>query len=666
MTLLRHPVRAGAVAVLGLAMTAMTGSLAATAASAAPTATRPAFAALKNSVPSTTDKVTGRYTSKRMTVEVALAPRHAGGLQAELRSAYTRGSSGYHHWLAAVARYLRGAGLTVGTASSPFLIKVTGSSQKITAAFKTSLSTYRDKRGIRYFANSTAVRMPRRLTRGVLGVIGLTNTIRPRSMAAKATNVTRPAAKSAHAANCEAPYPTRKQLFANVNNGTSFPFGFGGAPGCNGLTPSQTNSIYGAPHAGPRGKGRGVTIAVFELSAYLHSDIAHYVHQFYGRHYHAPLEDVTIDGGPLHPVCPAGDTCPPGAEQYAGDIEVDADIEAQLAVAPDVRHLIVYNAPNDDTGQTELDEYTAIAKADKAASVSSSWAECENDLSAGYVQAENVIFEQMALQGQSVFGAAGDTGAFGCIRSDGTDIPNLIDPPSQPWVTDVGGTSLEEANPGHNPHPSYPRGQETVWNVDNLCSDKPASPALDNQDGYFWCGATGAGGGGGSEYWGRPFYQHGPGVTNPQTTYANSTTQCTLAAAGTPCREAPDVSVDADEYTPYAEYCTGSAATPNSVCATFSGNQTPPGWFGIGGTSLASPVWSAIIADRDSYQGFRTGNANPLLYHLYNGHHRTRYFHDIRTSWRARGNGLYKTRRHYDEATGIGTPKMAALITETF
>ena len=86
---------------------------------------------------------------------------------------------------------------------------------------------------------------------------------------------------------------------------------------------------------------------------------------------------------------------------YSGDIEVDADIETQLAIAPDVSHLIVYNAPNDFTGQTELDEWSAIAKANVADSISSSWAVCENDVTAGYAQAENTIFRQMAAQGQS-------------------------------------------------------------------------------------------------------------------------------------------------------------------------------------------------------------------------------------------------------------------------
>ena len=64
-------------------------------------------------------------------------------------------------------------------------------------------------------------------------------------------------------------------------------------------------------------------------------------------------------------------------------------------------------------------------------------------------------------------------------------------------------------------------------------------------------------------------------------------------------------SANADEYTPYAEYCTGSAATPGSACATIGSGG---GWFGIGGTSLSSPLWAAVTADRDSYQGRRTGN----------------------------------------------------------
>jgi subtilase family serine protease len=679
MRLLHHPIRAGAVAVLGLAMTAVTGSLSTTAAMAAPTSA-PTFSALKGSLPATTDKVTGTYSSSRMSIEIALKPRNSAGLAKVLKGAYTPHSGSYHHWLAAgqfdkqyapsaaarnaVAKYLRGAGLTMQKSSSPFLVRASGSSKRVSAAFRTKLSTYRDKKGLKYFSNSSAVHLPTSLTGRVQGVVGLSNTARQHSMVSRPKGTVRPAATpKAAPTSCETGYPTVAQLVTLFVDNGPLPFGYGAGPGCSGLTPSQDNSIYGAPSVGPRGKGAGVNIAVFELSEYQHSDINTWAHTFYGNGYTPPLVDVNVDGGPLTPACPTGDQCPPAFNGFAGDVEVDADIQMQLALSPDVRNLIVYNAPNDFTGQTELDEYTTIANQDKAASVSSSWAVCENDVSAAYVQAENVIFEQMAMQGQSVFGAEGDTGAFSCIRSDGTLIPNVLDPPSQPWVTSVGGTSLESDNPGTNPHPAYPaKGVETVWNVDNLCSNSASSAG--GQSGFFWCAASGAGGGGSSEYWGRPFYQIARGVNNPNTTHANGTTQCQLASTGTPCREDPDISANADEFTPYAEFCTANANTPNSQCG-FSSGDLAPGWFGIGGTSLSSPLWSAIIADRDSFQGHRSGNVNPLLYLLDNVAP-SFYFHDITgvgpNQAAATNNGLFPTTPGYDEATGLGTPRMAALI----
>ncbi len=660
-------------------------------AAAAPLATA-GFSELAGSVNPTTDIITGGYNSPAMQVEVALTPRNDASLNKLLDELYTKGSPQYHKWLAdgvfnaryaptaatqdAVANYLTAAGLTVESSGSPFLIRAEGSSALISSAFKTTLSTYKDSHGATYFANSTPVWLPTSIAGSSFGVVGLTNTVREHQMLAKPTggrvNETRTPLDtkkiSAIGGNssCETTYPTAAQFFSG-----SFPFGYGGGPGCSGLTPSQTNSIYGAPSVGPRGKGAGVSLGLFELSLYQESDIDTWAHQFYGPGYTPPLVNVNVDGGPGAGMqCPIGDTCPPSYNYYAGDIEVDADIEASLSVSPDASSLVVYNAPNDYTGQTELDEYSAIAQANQVSTLSSSWAVCENDVTASYVQAENVVFEKMASQGQSVFGAEGDTGAFACIRSDGTTIVNVLDPPSQPYVTSVGGTSLENFNPGTNPNPGYPStlgpfGSETVWNVDDLCSDQGPNASNDEEGGFFWCAATGAGGGGSSQWWGRPSWQRGQGVNNPYTTYANGSTHCALAAAGTPCREDPDVSMDADEYTPYAEYCTGNASTLYSVCAGLGYIENVPGWFGIGGTSLSSPLWAAIIADRDSYQGHRTGNAAAMLYGLYNTDPGN-YFHDITgLATNVNNNGLFPTTPFYDEATGMGTPKMAALITQS-
>jgi subtilase family serine protease len=462
---------------------------------AATSAAGPSLAAVKGSLTATTDRVTGAHTAAQMSVEIALAPRDQAGLSQSLTEVYTEGSSQYHQWLAkgqfdasyapsaaerdAVEGYLRGQGLTVSPTDSPFLIRATGSSARITAALHTTLSDYVSGQGVRFYANSTAVSLPSSIVGDVEGVVGLTDTVRLHSLTARPAGATaaKPAASTAAS------------------------------------SPALTN--------------------------------------------------ITIDGGPLAPLCPATDTCPADYNGYSGDIEVDADIEQEMSVAKDA-HLLVYGAPNDETGQTELDEYTAIADEDIASTVSSSWGECENDAGQGFAEAENTVFEQMALQGQSMFAAAGDDGAFDCLDTDGTNVVNVDDPGSQPWVTSVGGTSFESDNPGASSHPGYPAdGTETVWNPDNLCSDHAKAAANDKLGGYYWCGdyGVGAGGGGSSEFWGAPSYQRGPGVISKYTTHGP--TSCVLASGlGTPCRQVPDVSP-----TP-----TSTPGTPSTARAT----RAPP------------------------------------------------------------------------------------------
>jgi subtilase family serine protease len=637
------------------------------------------FATVRASVVPTTNAATGAFQSKSMSIEVVLAPSHRSQLQALLGRLYSPTSASYRHWLArgqfarrfapsraesaGVARYLASVGLVVQRSSSPFLVRASGSSAAISGALKTRLATYVDPHGTSYFANAAPVQLPANLAGGVLGVVGLTNTIREQSSAVPVRNrVKLGARRPSGPSNCETPYPTVSQLVTQFVDGGSPPtLGYGAGPGCSGLTPSQDNSLYDAPNVGPRGQGAGENLALFELSAYQESDIDTWAHQFYGKHFTPSLINFNVDGGPLNPVCPAGDSCPPDFNGYSGDIEVDADIEMSLAISPANRHIIVYNAPNDESGQTSLDEYSVIANQDIADTTSSSWGSCENDVTPAYTEAENLIFEQMAAQGQSLFTSSGDTGAFECIELDGTTITNVGDPGSQPWITSVGGTSFGNFNPGQNPFPSYPTGAETVWNPQGLCNTKAGEFGA---SGLEWCDFVGAGGGGTSQYWGRPSYQTGPGVNNAFTTYANGSTHCTLARRGTPCREVPDISMNADQYTPYSEYCTGNANTPFSTCGTFSDGQNPPGWFGIGGTSLSSPFMSAIIADRDSYTGRRTGNANQLLYSLFNTRNPSQYFHDITGIHQfPTNNGLFPTTPGYDLSTGIGTAIMAPIIT---
>jgi subtilase family serine protease len=687
MRLHNHLLVGGAV-VLGLATVAFTGALGTGQATAATSPATPRYTAINGSLTPTTSTVSGTYSVPKMTVEVAVAPRDESGLTTQLQAVYTKGSGQYHHFLAKgqfdaryapaantvseVESYLRGQGLSVSATDSPFLIAATGSSARIEAAFHTALNDYTSAHGTRYFANSKPVYVPASIASVVQGVVGLTNTVRAHSMATRPAHAYAVKGSNHRAsASCETGYPTTAQLFDLLVAGGDVSLGYGGGPGCSGLAPSQTNSIYRAPSASPRTQGAGVATAVFELSAYQASDVDTWTDNFYGSGYKPDITNVTVDGGPLAPVCPAGDTCPADANGYSGDFEVDGDIEEQLSIAPDA-HVYVYNAPGDETGQTSLDEYTTIANQDIADTVSSSWGECEADSGEAFAQAENTIFEQMAFQGQSMLAAAGDDGAYDCISVDPSSTGIATDEPgTQPWVTSVGGTSLETDNPGTNPHPGPPAvGVETVWNPDNLCSAAPASPANDNQGGFFWCSLSGvgSGGGGSSEFWPRPFYQKGPGVISRFTTYGPNS--CALASSNsTPCREVPDVSANSDEFTGYAEYCTGSAATtPESSCATIGDGG---GWITFGGTSVSAQLWGALITDRDGYHRQRTGNINPLVYNWLSSDQYSRYFNDIATPAPstesgvvpATNNGLFPTGPGYDEATGVGTPKFAAIIT---
>jgi subtilase family serine protease len=125
-------------------------------------------------------------------------------------------------------------------------------------------------------------------------------------------------------------------------------------------------------------------------------------------------------------------------------------------------------------------------------------------------------------------------------------------------------------------------------------------------------------------------------------------------------REVPDVSANADEYTPYAEYCTGNPKT-DSDCARGGGG----GWFGIGGTSLSSPLWAAVIGDATGFNGTRFGTATQTLYPLFQSDYAT-YFHDITgVDQTENNNGHYPVTPNYDLATGIGTPVIGAIVTET-
>src|SRR5580692_9414874 len=101
MTMLSRHVRVAAAVVAVFATTALTSAYASAATIPGPSGVAsPQLVALEGSVIQAQSPPAGAYRSPQMSVEVTLAPRDAGALNAELRAAYTPGTAGYHQWLA--------------------------------------------------------------------------------------------------------------------------------------------------------------------------------------------------------------------------------------------------------------------------------------------------------------------------------------------------------------------------------------------------------------------------------------------------------------------------------------------------------------------------------------------------------------------------------------
>ena len=152
------------------------------------------------------------------------------------------------------------------------------------------------------------------------------------------------------------------------------------------------------------------------------------------------------------------------------------------------------------------------------------------------------------------------------------------------------------------------------------------------------------GGGGTSQLFTQPWYQAGNVPASISEYYSS-----------TPMRAVPDIAMDAD---------------PNTGMIVGETQVFPDGtyWdqYRIGGTSLSSPLVSAIIADRDSLHGNRAGNINPTLYREYQIAP-SLFFHDVTGAGHiATNNGLYPAVPGFDLATGIGTIKMAPFIVGSF
>jgi hypothetical protein len=547
----------------------------------------------------------------RLRVLVTLKPQT--GLAGYAQAITTPGSSLYHHYLSvgqfrqqfgaspatikAVTDSLRTAGLDPGRVSADGLgIAVDASSSQLSRAFNTSFERLRLPSSRVAFTNTSAPELAAAVAPHVLAILGL-NSLNPLSTGFVKRRAIRTSSLRARPQISASGGPTNSCL----PDGTA-----GGADGSywNADQIAQAYGFNGYYAAGNEGAGQ--TVALIELEPNLSSDIAEY-ETCYGI---SPTINYTpVDGG--------ADSSGTGGQ--AGSGEAALDIEQVIGLAPQAT-VDVYQAPNDDNDAGFIAALQAMVDNSAVNVISDSWGACESytqsyTSSSTDLASENVLFEQAATEGKSVFAASGDSGSSGCYDFNQSGAPAVEDPASQPYVTGTGATSL----PGVGTVP------------------EPASQSVWNDDG-------GASGGGVSSIWPMPSWQSGAASSLNVIGPDSAGTPC-QAASGSYCREVPDVSGDGDPETGYAVYYDGGMEVD-------------------GGTSAVAPLWAAytaLVNDSSVCNRVAIGFASPLLYEAADNAYASD-FNDIANG----GNsdmgstgyegGLYPVGSGYDMATGLGTP----------
>lgn len=323
------------------------------------------------------------------------------------------------------------------------------------------------------------------------------------------------------------------------------------------FTPKQLQSHYGlAPLFSKGYDGTGQTIALVEAYGYASAETdANVAAKLFG------LPALTSSN--FATVYPEGKPLDPAAADLTGwTIEIALDIQSAHAIAPGAKIVVVASSGQDNEDQIASLQYIISHKL--AHTASSSW-ENDDEIIAGSAEenAFNTVLELGAAAGISFQFSSGDSGDLGL----GTPLGAVGVPSNSPYATAVGGTSIL-----NNP---YGTGQVvTGWgnNIVTINAGGPTDPPTDT--GYF----SGGAGGGESVYFKKPSWQKA------------------LPGKG---RQVPDVSALADPYTGFV------------IVYTEGGVQyAQAGW---GGTSLASPIFTAIWAIADQYSGTPLGQAGPAV-----------------------------------------------------
>jgi subtilase family serine protease len=533
-------------------------------------------------------------------------------------------------------------------------LKVTGMPDSFEQAFSTALHQYEvparnNLPGYVFRAPATSPAVPAEMSSAVTSVFGLDN---------------RPAAHSHHRTPPSTMTPSPSGT-APTRTGKTF----GNLTVLDVAELYDVNPLYAG---GITGKGR--TIGIMTLASFTPSDAFAYWAALGLTVNPNRITVVNVDGGPGVP------------SDASGSFETALDVEQSGGLAPGA-NIIVYQAPN--TPQGFIDLFAAAIEANKADSLSVSWGLDEpltelanspvtdplHGTTVDFITAAHELFLRAAIQGQTVFAASGDGGAYdvnqdlGCFGPYDPSVKGscsltlTVDyPASDTFITGAGGTTLG----GHQRYclsqactpPLYQIeiAQESVWGWDyltGLCKTLGFDPIS--------CGTFPGGSGGGvSVFFPAPSYQSGlPGIqlSQPaQNLYWQPFGLLDQLPAFFAGRNVPDISLNADPDSGYVLYYTsdktGFGAQPFA-----------------GGTSFVAPQLAGITALFVQDVNKRIGLLNPTLYGLaasgqaYGGSKAP--LNQITSG----DNWFYSGSKGYNPGTGLGTidaANLAAILRSQF
>jgi len=197
----------------------------------------------------------------------------------------------------------------------------------------------------------------------------------------------------------------------------------GSGPSASFLGSDMRAAYYG----GTALTGSGQSLGLLEYYGTDLSDLNTYF-QGAGQTNHVPITLLSTDGTSTSCVYPLCD-----------DTEQTLDMTQALGMAPGLSSLVMY------VGSSDAAIFNAMATASPLnGQLSSSWTWSPADPSV-----DNPYFQEFAAQGQNLFQASGDSGAWGTSSS--------IYPADDVYVTSVGGTDLTTSGAGG------PWSSETAW-----------------------------------------------------------------------------------------------------------------------------------------------------------------------------------------------------------